>query len=180
VTLPKHLAAALAPLTALLVSLNEQIARADQQLGELAESEPVVGRLRTAPGVGVVTAVTFVATLDEAKRFGTAKQVRSYLGLVPSENSSGERQHRGRITKAGNGRLRALLVEAGWCLLRSKQEGASVIQAWARRLAKRRGKCVAAVALARKLAGILFAMWRDGTAFGSVRAAPGREALLEA
>jgi transposase len=169
VALPEHLALALAPLIALLAGLNEQIARADRQLSELADSDPVVGRLRTAPGVGVVTAVTFVATLDEAGRFGTARQVRSYLGLVPSERSSGERQHRGRITKAGNGRLRALLVEAGWCLLRSRQEGARAVQAWARSIAARRGKCVAAVALERKLAGILFAMWRDGTAFGSAR-----------
>lgn len=110
-----------------------------------------------------------MATLDEAGRFKTAKQVRSYLGLVPSEYSSGERQQRGRITKAGNGRLRALLVEAGWCLLRSRQEGARAIQAWVNGIAARRGKCVAAVALARKLAGILFAMWRDGTTFNSGR-----------
>jgi transposase len=133
---------------------------------------------RTAPGVGVVTAVTFVATLDGAGRFETAKQVRSYLGLVPSEKSSGERQRRGRITKAGNGRMRALLVEAGWCLLRSKQAGATAIQDWAKKLAGRRGKCVAAVALARKLAGILFAMWRDGTEFGGGREARGPSPVL--
>ena len=90
VTLPEHLAAALAPLTALLTSLNEQTARAGRQLSDPAEGDPVVGGPRTAPGVGVVTAVTFVATLDGAGRFGTAKQVRSYLGLVPSEKSSGE------------------------------------------------------------------------------------------
>lgn len=175
--LPEHLAAAINPLMTLLTELNRQIAQADQQLEQVAEHDPVVECLRTAPGVGVVTAVTFVATLDEAGRFGTAKQVRGYLGLVPSEKSSGERQRRGRITKAGNGRLRALLVEAGWCLLRSKQTGATAIQAWAKRIAARRGKCVAAVALARKLAGILFAMWRDGTAFGCGRGARGPDAV---
>jgi transposase len=59
------------------------MAQADQQLEQVAEHDPVVECLRTAPGVGVVTAVTFVATLDEAGRFGTAKQVRGYLGLEP-------------------------------------------------------------------------------------------------
>jgi len=93
------------------------------------------------------------------------------MGLVPSEKSSGERQLRGRITKAGNGRLRALLVEAAWSLMRSKQESVKSIQQWTRSIALRRGEQIAAVALARKLAGILFAMWRDGTAFGCERVA---------
>ncbi|MCA1593389.1 MAG: IS110 family transposase [Acidobacteria bacterium] len=165
-TLPQHLAMVLSPLVTLLTELNKQIELADRQLQQLAKSDPVVERLCTAPGVGPVTAITFVATLDEVTRFDTAKQVRGYLGLVPSEKSSGEMQHRGRITKAGNVRLRSLLVEAAWSLLRSKQESVHAIQQWARSIALRRGKCVAAVALARKLAGILYAMWRDGTSFG--------------
>jgi transposase len=64
----------------------------------------------TAPGVGPVTATTFAATIDDASRFGAAKQVRSYLGLVPREYSSGERQHRGRISKAGSVRTRSLPI----------------------------------------------------------------------
>jgi transposase len=112
----------------LLAQLNKQIKQADKQLQDLVEQDPVVERLCAAPGIRPVTAVTFVATLDEVKRFETAKQVRGYLGLVPSEKSSGERQLRGRITKAGNGRLRALLVEAAWSLMRSKQEGIKAIQ----------------------------------------------------
>jgi transposase len=156
----------LSPLVTLLTELNQQIELADRQLYELAKNDPVVERLCTAPGVGLVMAVTFVATLDAVTRFDTAKQVRGYLGLVPSEKSSGEMQHRGRITKAGNGRLRSLLVEAAWSLLRSKQESVRAVQQWTKGIALRRGKCVAAVALARKLAGILYAMWRDGTSFG--------------
>jgi transposase len=167
--LPDHLATTIEPLVMLLTQLNKQIKQADKQLQDLVEQDPVVERLCTAPGIGPVTAVTFVATLDEVKRFETAKQVRGYLGLVPSEKSSGERQLRGRITKAGNGRLRALLVEAAWSLMRSKQESVKSIQQWTRSIALRRGKQIAAVALARKLAGILFAMWRDGTAFGCKR-----------
>jgi transposase len=96
----------IAPLVLLLQSLNEQIKQADHQLAALAEGNEVLARLRTVPGVGVITATSFVSTLDEAERFAGAKQARAYLGLVPSERSSGERQQRGHISKAGPGRAR--------------------------------------------------------------------------
>ncbi len=112
-----------------------------------------------------MTATTFAATIDDASRFGAAKQVRSHLGLVPREYSSGEKQHRGRISKAGNSRARSLLVEAAWALLRWKTPKTQALHEWATRIAARRGKATAVVALARKLAGILFALWRDGTEF---------------
>lgn len=98
-------------------------------------------------------------------RFGDAHQVGSYLGLVPSEFSSGERQHRGRITKRGNARVRSLLVEAGWRILRSRKSEGAHLKAWAMQIAARRGKRIAVVALARRLSGILYAMWRDGTEY---------------
>jgi transposase len=80
--------------------------------------------------------------------------------------SSGETQRRGHITKAGNSRMRSLLVEAAWSLLRSQRAEAQPLKEWAKRIAVRRGKRIAAVALARKLAGVLFAIWRDETSFG--------------
>lgn len=90
----------------------------------------------------------------------------SYLGLVPREWSSSEVQRRGSITKAGNTRMRALLVEAAWCILRRRKKAeTAALREWADRVAIRRGACVAAVALARRLAGILYAMWRDGTVY---------------
>ena len=73
------------------------------------------------PGVGPVTAVTYVATPDEASRFGDARQARPYLGLVPKEDGSRERCRRGKFTKAGNSRARWGLVEAAWVLLRTKK-----------------------------------------------------------
>jgi transposase len=79
--------------------------------------------------------------------------------------SWGERQRRGRISKAGNPRLRWLLVEAAWRILRSRQPGVAALRAWAERIAQRRGRAIAAVALARRLAGILYAVWRDGTVY---------------
>jgi transposase len=166
------LAAELAPLLALLPALNAEIAAADQRLAACVAANPVVQRLATAPAIGPVTATAFVATLDEITRFASAHQVEAYLGLVPSERSSGERQRRGRITKAGNTRVRWLLVEAAWRILRSPRAEAAPLRAWAERIALRRGKRIAAVALARRLAGILYAMWREGTTYQPQRAPP--------
>jgi hypothetical protein len=123
-----------------------------------------VNQLCTAPGIGPVTAVAFVVTLDDVTRFRTAHQVEGDLGLTPREYSSGERQHRGRISKTGNARMRSLLVEAAWRLLRTKDPAAAPLRAWAEGIAQRRGRSIAAVALARRLAGVLYAMWRDAAA----------------
>ena len=114
-----------------------------------------------------------LAAAVAASRFLGAKHVRSYLGLVPREYSSGERQHRGRISKAGSVRARSLLVEAALALLRWKTERTKALHEWWARIAQRRGKATAIVALARKLAGIMFAVWRDGTEFDPQLLRPG-------
>lgn len=165
--LPAALGAEIAPLVLLLQSLNEQIKQADQRLRELAEGDELLARLRTVPGVGVVTATSFVSTLDDARRFAGAKEARAYLGLVPSERSSGERQQRGHISKAGPGRARHMLVEAAWTILRRRSAANAALHDWAAKIMARRGSRVAVVALARKLAGILYALWRDGTSFSA-------------
>lgn len=165
--LSEALSAEVAPLLLLLRSLNEQIKQADLRLRALTESDDVLARLRTVPGVGVVTATSFVSTLDEAKRFAGAKQARAYLGLVPSERSSGERLQRGHISKAGPSRARHMLVEAAWTILRRRSPSNAALHDWAAAIAARRGSRVAVVALARKLAGILYAMWRDSTSFSA-------------
>jgi transposase len=169
--LPDALSEEIAPLVLLLQGLNDQIKAADERLAALAKEDEVVARLCTAPGVGPVTAASFVSTLDEAARFAGPKQARAYLGLVPSERSSGERQQRGHISKAGPGRARSMLVEAAWTILRRRSPANAALHEWAAGIAARRGSKVAVVALARKLAGILYAMWRDGTKFG-VHAGP--------
>ena len=133
-------------------------------------------RLMTVPGVGPVTAVAFIATLDDPKRFHGPKQVRAYLGLVPREHSSGEKALRGRITKQGSGRMRRLLVQAAWAVLRSRPTPeAEILKRWTSNVASRRGRYVAIVALARRLAGILFAVWRDGTSYRAPGPLGGRE-----
>lgn len=93
--LPAHVMAQIEPLLVMLKSLNEQIRRADEKLAEIIKDDEVVKRLTTVTGVGPVTATTYAASLDGAARFQDARQVRSYLGLVPREHSSGEKQHRG-------------------------------------------------------------------------------------
>ncbi len=155
----------LSPVLGLLSSLNREISSADERIEQLGKENPVVRRLMTAPAVGPVTALSFVAALDEVTRFPSAHQVEAYLGLVPSEYSSGDRKHRGRITKRGNARMRSLLVEAAWRIMRSKRSECAPLKAWAMQIAARRGKRIAVVALARRLSGILYAMWRDGSEY---------------
>ncbi len=144
----------------------EELSRAVQ--GE-AEQRPDVQRLMTHPGVGALTALAYVLTIGPWERFGCGKQVASYLGLIPSEHSSGGRQRLGHITKQGNALVRYLLVEAGYAAVRSRPD-------WRRafvRLALRRTPAIARVALARKLAVRLYWMLRKGwdyqqtMAFGS-------------
>jgi transposase len=171
VALPPPLAATVAPLVALLAPLQQELAAADVRVAALAASDPAVRHLDQVPGIGPVTAAAFVATLDDVTRFQSAHQVEAYLGLVPRERSSGERQHRGTITKHGSTRVRWLLVEAAWRLRRSRHPAHAPLQAWAARIEARRGKRVAVVALARRLAGILYALWRDGSSYGQ---RPGR------
>ena len=157
---------AIGPVLELFQPLNEQIAMLDERLAAIAAADDVTGRLTTVPGVGPVTAVAFVVTLDNVQRFRDAHQVESYVGLVPREWSSSETQQRGQITKAGSSRMRWLLVQAAWCILRRRKKPETApLREWADRIAQRRGRRVAAVALARRLAGILYALWRDGAVY---------------
>lgn len=150
-----------APLCAVLETLNHELATIDKALQKVVEADPNVRRLCTVPGVGPVTAAAFVSTLDRVDRFRRAHEVESYLGLVPREHSSGEKRVLGALTKTGNARVRWLLVEASWSVLRNRGANTQHLRDWAGRVALRRGRTIATVALARRLAGILFAMWRD-------------------
>ena len=149
--------------------LNEQIVKADQELLALAESDPVCKRLMSVPGVGPVTSMRFVAAIDDAKRFASAHAVESYLGLTPGENSSSERKQRTSITKAGPPAVRTALVQAAWSFRRARPKDPIAI--WAHGIEQRRGKFIATVAVARKIAGILFAIWRDGSVYSPVHGA---------
>jgi len=164
--LPRHFKQEIAPLLALLGPLNRRITSLDRQLVEISRKDEVVKRLMTVPGVGTVIAVCFVATLDRVDRFRGPHQVESYLGLIPREWSSSEIQRRGHITKAGNTRMRSLLIEAARCVMRGKKKPeTAALREWGERIAQRRGKSIAAVAVARRMAGVLYAIWRDRSVY---------------
>jgi transposase len=125
--------------------------------------------------VGPGTAAALVATIDDAQRFRRAHEGDAYRGLVPRELSSGESQRRGRITKAGKTRMRGVLVQAAVSILRGRHAQTAALRTWATGIAARRGKKIAVVALARRLAGILSALLRDGTT-DAARTVPHRAA----
>lgn len=167
--LPAALRATIAPLARMVATLTTEIAEVDGGLAAHAKADPIVARLQSVPGVGPVVALTFRAFVDDVGRFAHAGQVSAAIGLVPREDSSAERRHRGHITKAGPRELRSLLVQAAWACWRSRASG--TLRAWVERLAGRRGKRIAVVALARRLSRILFALWRDQSVFDAATVA---------
>jgi transposase len=120
----------------------------------------------TVPGVGLIVAATFVSVLDDAHRFKNAHAVGAYLGLVPSESTTGgpSKRRLGSITKQGNGTARAMLIQAAWTIFRLRDTN-DPLKRWVTHVAQTRNKRVAVVGLARKLAGVLYAIWRDGTVY---------------
>ena len=156
---------AIRPLVDTLAALAPIIARAETWVRDTAAHDAVAQRLMTVPGVGAVVALSYQAALDTPTRFGGhAGRASAYLGLVPGEHSSGERQRKGSITKAGPKIPRSLLVQAAWTLWRHGGR-APQLHRWVEQLAARRGRRIAVTALARRLSRILYALWRDQTVF---------------
>jgi transposase len=152
-------------------SINEQLKALDQELLTVVQHDPVCQRLMTVPGVGPVIAVRFVAVVDQPERFTSAHHLMSYVGLTPAENSSSMRVQRTGITKAGASDLRAVLIQGAWALLRHRRT-TDPMSTWANALAERRNRFVAVTALARKLAGVLWAIWTQGTTYEALGSAP--------
>jgi transposase len=143
--------------------LNRTISESTRELERISQEDPVTRRLRSVPGVGPITALAFASSVDEVERFDSASSIASYFGLTPGEHSSGGRLQRLGISKAGAARTRRALVQASWVLWRNRPNDPNVL--WAKQIAQRRGNQKAVVALARKLARILYALWRDGTTY---------------
>src|ERR1700746_176299 len=149
----------------LLDGLNPTIAELPQASDQEVERSAEARRLMTHPGVGPITALAFVLIIGKAERFPCGKQIAAYLGLVPLEDSSGNRRRLGHITKQGSSMLRFLLVEAAQVTARSIPE-------WRNKyfhLAMRRGRKIAKVAMARRLAIALYWMWRKGWDYEQLR-----------
>jgi len=142
----------------LLDRFDPNIDELSQAIEQEAERMPEVKLLMTHPGVGPITALTFVLVIGRPERFACGKQVASYLGLIPCEESSAEHWRLGHISKQGNKLLRFLLGQSAQSVARCEEQ-------WHRQyahLSMRRNKLIAKVAMARKLAVRLFWMWRRG------------------
>lgn len=150
-------------------TLTEQIRAANKELSELAKANDNVRLLMTIPGVGPVSATRFVGAIDDPERFANASAVTSYLGLTAGQRSSGTKQRYTGITKAGPSSVRRVLGQAALQLWRIRPGDPAVL--WANRIATRRGKAVAIIALCRKLAGVMYAMWRDRIPYNPIKAA---------
>lgn len=159
-----ELEAPLAPLVAALSALEVQIAASTRELKRRTAGDPVCARLMTVPGVGPVNAMTFKASVEDPGRFARGADVGAFAGLVPRRHQSGERDTRGRISKAGDPMLRRSLYEAANSLLaRVKRDCA--LRRWGLELAATKGSKRARVAVARKLAALLHTLWRTETDF---------------
>ena len=152
----------------MLEAVSALIREADRKLDALAAADARVARLRTIPQVGARLAELVVTTLDDAKRFRTAKQVSSYAGLVPKQYQSGQMNRLGRITGQGPGLLRRVLVQVAWGLQRRKEtRGHAVFERLCHGQRTRRKQAV--VALARKILCWCWAMLRDGSVWDETR-----------
>ena len=162
--LPLHIEAVLV----IIETLSAQLTGLEAEMVELLKAEPTAKLLMSVPGVGPITAFHFIAVVDDIARFGSAQALTSYLGLHAGERSSGQTRRRTGIIKAGPSSVRHVLGQAAWSLWRNRPEDPMV--QWARRIAERRNPQIAITALARKLAGVLYAMWRHGQSYQPERA----------
>lgn len=142
-------------------TLVRQVRRIEQQLNKQAQQTPAVTRLRTIPGVGIRTAEAVAAFLDDPQRFGNAKAVGSYFGLVPCQDQSGDRNRLGHITRAGAPVVRQLVAEAAW----QAQRRSPTVRAYFERAQRgdSQRKKIALVATAHYLVRVMWAMLRRGT-----------------
>jgi transposase len=152
------------PLLAARASIAEQLKIVSANVLDTAREDADVRRMMTVPGIGAMTALAFKAAIDDPKRFSSSTKVGPYLGLTPRQYQSGESEWIGGIGKANDPLLRSYLYEAAGVLM-TRVRRSCPLKAWALRLAKRVGWKRASIAVARKLAVILHAIWRDGTEF---------------
>jgi transposase len=158
------LIAVVEPLLIAREAIAQQIADLDRKVMRLARNDAQVRRFMTTPGIGPITALCYLATIDDPTRFNKSRNVGAYIGLTTRRYASGETDWTGRISKCGDAMLRSYLFEAANVLL-TRVAKWSALKAWGMRIAKRSGIRKAKVAVARKLAVILHRMWIDGTEF---------------
>lgn len=159
---------ATAPMLRARESLRQELAGLEKRVRQYTVDDAVCRRLMTMPGIGTVVALTFRAAVDDPARFRSSKRVGPWVGLTPSRKQSGERDVSGGITKAGDVNLRRALCQAATVMM---NRGRSTwLRTWGAQIAQRRGRKIAMVALARRIAVILHRIWVDGTTFQSAAA----------
>ncbi len=144
--------------------LREQIATFDKEVRTLAKRDPTCRLLMSVPGIGVLSVLAYVSTIEDPARFARSRSVGAHMGLTPRQYQSGEVDRSGRISRCGDTLARTLLYEAAVVLL-TRVKRASPLKDWAQAIAKRSGPGKARVALARKLSVILHSLWRSGEPF---------------
>lgn len=144
------------------VCLN--IKKVEEGIEKQIEKDPVIELFESIPGVGTITAMTYKAVVDNPFRFTNPRDVGAYLGLTPTQYSSGESVKQGRISKCGCTELRTLLVECGVVIL-TRTTGWTKLRAWGLKVMKRSGLKKASTAVARKLAIIMLRMWQEMKGF---------------
>lgn len=169
---PDALRPALAAACTEIREMEDRIRVVELQLQALADQIPAVARLRSIPGVGLITATALVAFVGDVQRFHSGRHFASYLGLTPRERSSGLVRRLGSISKRGDVYLRMLLIHGARAVLwaAAKRRNPDRLRAWALRLQRLRGHNKAAVALANKLARIVWSVWKHDADFREIAA----------
>lgn len=153
-----------APLVAAIEALEEQIRGSSRLLEARAAGDPVCARLMSVPGVGPVTALTFISSIEDPHRFARSQDAGAYAGLVPRRSQSGERDAKGHISRAGDPLLRSALYEAANSLL-SRVKRPCALKDWGLSLVETKGAKRARTAVARKLAVLLHSLWLNEAEF---------------
>lgn len=159
-----QVAAIVRPLLNTLRQLGEQITTFDKAVQRHVRADPTCRLLMTVPGIGVLSSLVYVSTIEDPERFSSSRAVGAHLGLTPRRYQSGEIDRSGRISRCGDSLARTLMYEAAVVIL-YRVKRASQLKDWARAIAQRAGPGKARVALARKLSVILHSVWRSGEPF---------------
>lgn len=171
--IPEPLRVALTETCREIEELEERVRSSERQLDALARQTPAVLHLMTIPGIGLLTATALVACVGDVRRFPSGRHFASYLGLTPRERSSGSCRRPGRISKRGEVYLRMLLIHGARAVLWSAKlaKEPDRLRSWALNVERLRGHNKAAVAVANKLARIVWAVWREQRSFETQRTA---------
>lgn len=163
--LPAKAKEALRPLLISLRTIRAQILAFDRLVANSLRNDPVCQRLSTIPGIGPLTATALAQTIGDANRFDSGRDLSAWIGLTPKSCSSGGKQRNGSISKQGDQYLRRLLVQCAHSLIQSHQRYKKTPMPWIDAIVARRGKKIAAVALANKLARLVWAVMVRGEGY---------------